>query len=346
MEDLTWELMQGHLDDSGAYDVMSSRDSAPSEHALRAVGDSLGCRFPDEFIAHATNEYGGVYIAVNEEVWPRPKEGDVGPSWSFLYGLFTYNIADNIPDFMNLETNARQFQEETKHKIVPFMKIIGNADVYCFDQDGNVVRWDHELNEIAEWGLSFFDVLDFELGELSERKEQAIADDAGRRATASPSVGRPGTTDISTVRLGIGLGDIRFGASISEVEAYFGKPDSRDKFSKAENFTVGLYWDSDVSCWFDSDDGYRLGSIQVAHTMATLESFTLIGQSRAHVLETIRPLFGEPELEDMSSVEMPDYWLATFDSQSLGLWFTEDLLTAIMWNHLTEKDDETVIWPT
>jgi hypothetical protein len=115
---------------------------------------------------------------VKEELWPRPKKFDVGAFWSFLYGLYTLNISEEIPDFMNLESNARGFQAETKLTAIPFLKIIADADAYCFAPDGTVVRWSHELNKLEEQEQqSFFELLDYELGELVERKERKLANE-------------------------------------------------------------------------------------------------------------------------------------------------------------------------
>ena len=178
MKDRTWELMQKHLE-AGCYFMVSSQGLAPTEPALHAVARDLGCELPDEFIVHSTNKYGGLYVEVKEELWPRPEEFDVGPFWSFLYGLYTLNIADGIPDFMNLQANAREFQNDTEHKVIPFLKIIGDANVYCFDQRGVIVRWDHELNELEKEDKSFFEVLDLELGELATRKDQKLSQKDG-----------------------------------------------------------------------------------------------------------------------------------------------------------------------
>lgn len=174
MLDRTWELMQKHLE-ADTYYIVSSQDSAPTAEALQAIAKSFGCELPRDFIAHSTNKYGGLYVEVKEELWPRPKELDVGPFWSFLYGLYTLNAAEGIPDFLNLEVHAGEFQEETGHKAIPFMKLIGDADAYCFNERGVVVRWDHETNELEEQGESFFEALDHELGELAERKDRKVA---------------------------------------------------------------------------------------------------------------------------------------------------------------------------
>lgn len=93
MQDRTWELLQKHLE-TGIYDVVSAQSSAPSESELRAVADELGCPLSDEFVVHSTNQYGGLCVEVKEELWPRAEAFEVGPFWSFLYGFYTFNIAE------------------------------------------------------------------------------------------------------------------------------------------------------------------------------------------------------------------------------------------------------------
>lgn len=175
MKDRTWEFLEKHLE-SGAYAIFSAQDSAPTCELLLAFGAEIGCDFPEDFLAHSCGRFGGLYVEVKEELWPRPKPYDVGPFWSFLYGLHTYDIADGIPDFMDLRANTTSFRSETGSLLVPCLKVIGDADIYCFDATGRVGRWDHETNEVAYRGESFFEILDRELGELQERKMRKCND--------------------------------------------------------------------------------------------------------------------------------------------------------------------------
>lgn len=172
MNDRTFELIQKHLEGGGVYNFASSHDSAPTRDALLAFGQEVECAFPEEFIVHSTGKYGGLYVQVNEKLWPRAKEFDFGPFWTFLYGLYTLNVADGIPDFMDLRANTATFREETGLALVPCLKIIGDANRYCFDSAGRLGEWDHETNEVEYDGRSFFEVLDNELAALQERKEK------------------------------------------------------------------------------------------------------------------------------------------------------------------------------
>ena len=76
---------------------------------------------------------------------------------------------------MNLEIAAREFQDESGFKAVPCLGLLCDADVYCFDPEGRIVCWDHELNELETIDKTFFEVLDYELGELEARKDRKVA---------------------------------------------------------------------------------------------------------------------------------------------------------------------------
>jgi hypothetical protein len=168
--DQTKNILDKYLDEDFA--CFACGDDAPSEPVMVNLAARLGVQFPDEFIQHSTSEWGGIYIEVKEEVWPRPAPYEVGPFWSFLYAIFIYGTSAEIPDWMNLELAADDFRTDTGHQVVPFLKIIGDADVYCFDANGNIVRWDHETDEFEKINKSFFALLDDEVRKLKERKER------------------------------------------------------------------------------------------------------------------------------------------------------------------------------
>lgn len=152
--------------------------------------------------------------------------------------------------------------------------------------------------------------------------------------------------DNSTIRPGVGIGDLKFGASIAEVESYFGSADDRDESKLGDDTTIRLTWGDALSCWFDSDDDFRLGSIQIEHSGAVVAGHKLIGGSRDDVVSLLSPIFGEPKNEDMSVIEHPDYWLADFDSYGLHLWFENGRLASIQWRYLFDETGNNAIWPS
>jgi hypothetical protein len=173
MQDKTWSLMEKHLEQD-TYQIVSAQSNAPSVEKLSAIGAALGCAFPEQFIVHASGQYGGLYVAVKEDIWPRAKEFDVGPFWTFLYGFCTFNTAEGIPEFMDIQIITENFRNDTSLDLVPFMKLFGDASRYCFDAKGDIHLWDHGTNEAEPVEKSFFELLDYQLGELKQRKEKML----------------------------------------------------------------------------------------------------------------------------------------------------------------------------
>ena len=173
MEDRTWEIMTRHLE-SDVYDMSAAGEDAPSREMMSAFAREVGCAIPEEFIAHSCGRFGGLCVEVKEALWPRAKPFDVGPSWSFCYGLYTFTLAPNAPDFMALRDQTLRFRERSAHSIVPCLKIFSDPDIYGFASSGELCRWDHEQDILAPYAGSFFDLLDEELAALAQRKNQKV----------------------------------------------------------------------------------------------------------------------------------------------------------------------------
>src|SRR5215831_8145249 len=78
--------------DKKSYEVFSQQGAEPNMADVTAFESRIGFRFPAEFREFAVHPLGGLYMAVKEELWPRPRGYDVGPFWSFLYGLTVYGF--------------------------------------------------------------------------------------------------------------------------------------------------------------------------------------------------------------------------------------------------------------
>jgi hypothetical protein len=156
--------------------VFACGKDAPAESVIQQFEQDIGFQLPQEFRIFSMSPLGGIYIDVKEHIWPRAKEYAVGPFWSFLYGMFVFGFAKDIPDWMDIRIHTRQFREETKTSLVPFLKILGDADIYCFDEHGSVRRWDHETGEAQRVEKSFREVFAHEVEQLRKRKDRKIAE--------------------------------------------------------------------------------------------------------------------------------------------------------------------------
>ena len=105
-------------------------------------------------------------------MWPRPKVYDVGPFWTFLYGFHTYTSAPESNDWMRLDAAAETFQRDTELAAAPILRIVGDANLYCVDAVGAIVRFDHETNELEQVKMNFWQLLEHETSELRARKDR------------------------------------------------------------------------------------------------------------------------------------------------------------------------------
>lgn len=168
--DETSAILGRHLD--GDFKVFPMADTATSPGQLAAIGSKYGVKYPAEFVAHVCGRFPGLYVEVKEEVWPRPEAYDVGPFWTFLYALHTYTSAPESDDWMRLDVAAEAFQRDTELAAAPILRIVGDANLYCVDPTGAIVRFDHETNELEPVKMNFWQLLEHETSELRARKDQ------------------------------------------------------------------------------------------------------------------------------------------------------------------------------
>lgn len=169
VKDRTNEILDGIWCDD--YYIVSARELAPTEHEIKQLAKEAGVKLPKEYIAHASGFFGGLYLEVKEEVWSRAKAGDVGPFWSFLYGIHTYAYSEEAPEWMSVRGAVAEFKD-MGHNVLPILKVMGDADVYCLSSEGNIVRWSHEEDIFDAFNGNFFDLLAHEIKKLDERRKK------------------------------------------------------------------------------------------------------------------------------------------------------------------------------
>ncbi|MEW6369036.1 MAG: SMI1/KNR4 family protein [Acidobacteriota bacterium] len=156
--------------DKDTFGVFACQGSEPSEADIAAFERVCGFRLPEEFREFTKSSLGGLYMEAREQFWPRPKAYDVGPFWSFLYGVKVFGIAADIPEWLDLRVQHRAMGDDGYPHLVPFLQVQGDANRYCFDARGRVIYWDHEEpDEEKEVALSFSDLLLREIHDLEDR---------------------------------------------------------------------------------------------------------------------------------------------------------------------------------
>lgn len=169
-QDRTSEILRRHL--SADHTVYPLAERRTPEEAVLEVGRRLEVPLPPEVVAHLAGEFPGIFVEAKERVWPRPKEYEVGPFWSFLYAVHTFTASADSADSIRMESTAKRLFDTTGHRFAPVLKVVGDADLYCVDGAGALVRFDHESGELTKVDLGFFELLDREIGDLRKRTEQ------------------------------------------------------------------------------------------------------------------------------------------------------------------------------
>lgn len=161
--------------DKTSYAVFSCQGEEPSETDIAAFEKSVGFSLPTEFREFTMSPLGGLYMEVREEIWARPKQFDVGPFWSFLYGVKVLGIAKSVPEWLDIREQYESFREEGFGQLVPFLQRVGDANCYCFTGTAEIIEWSYEeWDEPQSLAMTFSELLMQEIHELEERKNRKI----------------------------------------------------------------------------------------------------------------------------------------------------------------------------
>jgi len=171
------KLITGRFDNKEQFDAMkkAGKTYPYAQHVNTVCNDKIK-NLPADFREFTMSPLGGLYMEVREEIWPRAKQYDIGPFWSFCRGIIVYGIANGIPDFLDIREKTKELHDEGFTGFIPFLSIIGNGDeIFCFDKDNNIVLLDcYTTGEAAPVEGAFSDCLMKQIAELEERKNKKI----------------------------------------------------------------------------------------------------------------------------------------------------------------------------
>lgn len=140
---------------------------------------------------------------------------------------------------------------------------------------------------------------------------------------------------------GLGLGELRFGASRDEVEAYLGAPEEIDEYELGDSKTVAWYYrDRGISAHFEEDEEYRLGALQVDNPEVTLSGQRFIGVPEAEMVLFL----GAMGAGEVTTDADPDYRSIAADDLWLTFYIEKGCVISVQWGPLIDENDE-FIWP-
>ena len=145
------------------------------------------------------------------------------------------------------------------------------------------------------------------------------------------------------IRLGKGLGKIKFGLTMEEVEELLGEPEEVEESDEEDEFEheAWNYWEDGYSLYFDKEDNYRLSCIETANRDVQLWGERIFEMSKDQIIQ----LFSDndiknPEEEEAETGETR----VSYEKEMIDLYFDEDQLIAVNFGVFI-SDNLEVIWP-
>ncbi len=145
------------------------------------------------------------------------------------------------------------------------------------------------------------------------------------------------------IKLGTGIGNIKFGYTMDQVKAVMGEPEEVEESDEDDEFEhkAWNYWEEGYSFFFDHEDDYRLSCVQTENPdvilfdkkvfdLSTTELKDLLAQNGITEFETEKLETGETRL--------------SYEKDMIDLYFEDDQLLAINFG-VYINDDLEVQWP-
>lgn len=146
------------------------------------------------------------------------------------------------------------------------------------------------------------------------------------------------------IKLGEGIGPLKFGLTMDEVESIMGEPEEIEESEEGDEFEhkVWNYWEEGYSFYFDDEDEYRLSCIETANPDITLFGKKIFGMTQAEVENMLKENGIEnPEKEKLETGEVR----VSYEKEMIDMYFENNALVSINFGVFI-SDDLEVKWPS
>jgi hypothetical protein len=163
------EKVLGALGDD--FRVFSWRSAPPSEADIAAVEEEIDRPLPPDYRAFIAR-WGSLVIDVKPEIWPRPVQYEVRPSWQMDFGRAVFGISRE-PAWMRVAERLEHLAGRGgPDGFLPVLqRLTGNGDVYGYDEDGSFCLYTHDTEE-TEPADSFVETLLAQIESLRADRER------------------------------------------------------------------------------------------------------------------------------------------------------------------------------
>ncbi len=146
------------------------------------------------------------------------------------------------------------------------------------------------------------------------------------------------------LKLGVGVGPLRFGMTMDEVRAAIGEPEEVEISDENDEFDhqAWNYLELGYSLYFDEEDGNRLSCIETDRPGLALFGQSALGKSPAEI-KTIMADNGYPdaEEEDGDAGELQ----VSYDNEMIDFYFVENELMVVNFGVFIDAESHDVKWP-
>ena len=137
------------------------------------------------------------------------------------------------------------------------------------------------------------------------------------------------------IKLGSGIGELKFGISPENVLDIMGEPDEkhRENFSDEDVDFYAEEWHYDsleLSLSFDMLESLELSTISVSSKNYLLNGQQLIGQTRSDVEKAINSMNLSSDWEEIKNIDDGGDLISN-EVEGLSLWYEDNILTEIQW---------------
>ena len=146
---------------------------------------------------------------------------------------------------------------------------------------------------------------------------------------------------------GLGIDNIRYGASRASVKEIFGEPERKEVENWSDGSVSFIIWEYDsmgVDFWFYSDNDYKFESVTVKNKDVTLFGRKWIGLDESSLIDAASRLNLNMVLDDdFPELDSKDY---NCDDLGVSFWLISEKVVSISATVLYESDNETPKWPS
>src|SRR5262249_14441961 len=130
------------------------------------------------------------------------------------------------------------------------------------------------------------------------------------------------TNNVTSVKIGFGLGALPFGSSMTDVQAYLGVAQEVDE-SLQEEFPeiTWEYADLGVDAYFSGEDDFRLGTLRIDNVEADVDGMFLMCKPKKVVIARLSKLeLGKVHDEYYHFSDNPSLERIAFKSKGIEFW--------------------------